>query len=769
MKTLILAVAIVFGLASNGWAEAAVTLTTLRQITGLTNAQAANGLPVAFEATVTHKVDYLLFVQDEGAGIYVSPPKDTVLIPGDRVLIQGKTAASFNPIVVSKSISVLRHGQLPKPVPATYDELIRVQHDCMLVSIRGVVRAADNGDPHRHFAFLQIQTIGGYIIVLAQGDYTAEKLQELLDAEVEITGVAGGQFDGKMQIVGVILNVSSPANIRILKHAAASPWALPLTPMDLVITNYRDRGTQRVRVHGTITYYQPGSSVVLQDGAKSLWISTKTQGPLLVGDVVDATGFPDAHNDFLGLARGEILDSHIQSPIAPFVTTRKVLAESHHIIDLVNVEGQVVSEARGATQDEYHLTADGQIFTAVFRHPSANSAAIPPMKRIPVSAKVRVTGICITEDANPFPGEVPFDILMRSPADIEVVAGPSLINTRNLLVALGALLILVFVVVLRGWVLERKVHRQTAIMSTRAEVEANLERQRSRILEDINESRPLAEVLVQIAAMVSYALEGAPCWCEVAGNEPLGECPRDLLKLRIVRESIDARVGRALGTIFAALDPDTPPIDRESAVLRNGARLATLAIETRRLYSDLRRRSEYDLLTDIPNRFALERFIETQIEEARRSTRILGLIYIDLDKFKLINDTFGHRAGDTYLQQAALRMSGQLMGRDILSRLGGDEFAALVSLDRGLNDLDIIVARLASCFDAPFSIEGHVIVGSASIGVALYPNDGVTKDALLNAADAAMYEVKRSKRQAEDSPDRSAKNGSQVHTPLLTI
>ncbi|MGB8730665.1 MAG: hypothetical protein WCC99_05410, partial [Candidatus Sulfotelmatobacter sp.] len=67
MKTLILAVAIVFGLASNGWAEAAVTLTTLRQITGLTNAQAANGLPVAFEATVTHKVDYLLFVQDEGA------------------------------------------------------------------------------------------------------------------------------------------------------------------------------------------------------------------------------------------------------------------------------------------------------------------------------------------------------------------------------------------------------------------------------------------------------------------------------------------------------------------------------------------------------------------------------------------------------------------------------------------------------------------------------------------------------------------------------
>jgi diguanylate cyclase (GGDEF)-like protein len=127
------------------------------------------------------------------------------------------------------------------------------------------------------------------------------------------------------------------------------------------------------------------------------------------------------------------------------------------------------------------------------------------------------------------------------------------------------------------------------------------------------------------------------------------------------------------------------------------------------------------------------------------------LIYIDFDKFKPINDTFGHHVGDLYLQEVALRMSHQLLGRDMLARLGGDEFAALVSLHHGLNDLDKIFARLAACFDAPFFIEGHVIKGSASIGVALYPENGATKDALLNAADAAMYEVKKSKRQVEDS------------------
>ena len=127
------------------------------------------------------------------------------------------------------------------------------------------------------------------------------------------------------------------------------------------------------------------------------------------------------------------------------------------------------------------------------------------------------------------------------------------------------------------------------------------------------------------------------------------------------------------------------------------------------------------------------------------------MIYLDLDKFKPINDNFGHHVGDVYLQQVALRMNDQLLGGDMLARLGGDEFAALVSLQRGRSDLNKIVARLESCFDAPFVIEGHIIKGSASIGTAIYPEDGATKDALLNASDAAMYETKNGKRQTEKS------------------
>ena len=230
----------------------------------------------------------------------------------------------------------------------------------------------------------------------------------------------------------------------------------------------------------------------------------------------------------------------------------------------------------------------------------------------------------------------------------------------------------------------------------------------------------------------------------------MGDCLPEPHGLRIAHANVDSRSGPALGALFVALPPETPPAAREDKALSNGARLATLAIETRRLYSDLRRRSEFDLLTDIYNRFSLHKRLDVLIQEAG-SGGIFGLIYLDLDKFKPINDTFGHHVGDSFLQEVAMRMNDQLLGGDMLARLGGDEFAALVSLQRGRSDLNRIVDRLQGCFDAPFVIEGHTIKGSASIGTAVYPEDGATKDALLNAADDAMYAAKNSKRQITDS------------------
>jgi diguanylate cyclase (GGDEF)-like protein len=457
-----------------------------------------------------------------------------------------------------------------------------------------------------------------------------------------------------------------------------------------------------------------------------------------VGDVVDATGFPEAHNGFLALTRAEIQDSGVQAPIAPFATTRKQLTESRHIIDLVSLEAQVVTEARGGTQDEYDLTADGQLFTAIYRHP-ADHSPLPPMKTIPIGSRVHVTGICITEDSNPFNSGVGFDILMRNFDDIAVVAKPSLVNLHNLILALSLMALVVVAVAGWGSMLKRKVGQQTATLASMAQ----FEQRRSRILEKINGSDPLDSVLDEITALVSSMLDGAPCRCEIAGKEHGDDSTHPGAEGRI-QVQIAGHDGAILGSMIAVLDP-LGPGRRQLEAITMGARLAALAIETRQLYSDLRRRSEFDLLTDVPNRFAMEKFMNLQIEEARQSGGTLGLIYIDLDKFKPINDTYGHHVGDLYLQEVARRMNRQLLGTDMLARLGGDEFAAMVLLKHGRPDLEAILARLQSSFDAPFVIEEHSIQGAASFGFALYPEDGATKDSLLSAADAAMYAAKKTR------------------------
>ncbi len=758
MKRWVLAISIFAGWSATVWAASPAPLTSVRAIRALSNAEANKGIPVAFEATVTFfsKPGNVLFVQDDGIGMYVFPKTD-LLLPGDRIFVRGKTEGSFDPIVISESIAVLRHGTPPKPVPATFDELIHFQQDCLLVTVRGIIRAADKTDPYENsnISIIQLLTDGGSILVVATG-ITAEQRRELLDSEVEVTGVAGGQFDGKMQVHGVQINVDSASEIKVIKPASTNPWSLPLTPMDKVITHSRVMDqSQRVRVHGTVTYFQSGSSVVLQDGAKSLWIETQTRDGFQLGDVVDATGFPEAHNGFLALSQAEIQDSHIQAPVTPYLTTPKVLAGSHNIIDLVSVEGQLMTAARGASQDEFALTVDGQPFSAVYRHPLVNGAAtplkLPSMKRIAIGSRVRVTGICVTEDANPFNGQVSFEILMRTPEDIAIIARPSLLNMRNLLILVGILIAIVFAAGVRGWVLERNMRRQTVVMKANAEAEAELERRRSSILEDINGVRPLTEIIEEIAAMVSFGLKDVPCWCETSDGSVLGLRPPEADKLRIVRKAIAARSGPPLGTIHAGFDPVAPQEETELETLSVGGRLVTLAIESRQLHAELTRRSEFDLLTDIPNRFALEKFISSRIEEAGRVHRTLGLIYIDLDKFKPINDTYGHRAGDLYLKEVAARMNKQLLGGDMLARLGGDEFAALVTLHNGSSDLDSIVARLSHCFDDPFEIKGIFIRGTASIGFALFPTDAGTIDGLLSAADAAMYRVKNERRKIAEA------------------
>ncbi len=156
-------------------------------------------------------------------------------------------------------------------------------------------------------------------------------------------------------------------------------------------------------------------------------------------------------------------------------------------------------------------------------------------------------------------------------------------------------------------------------------------------------------------------------------------------------------------------------------------------------------RSEFDLLTDVQNRFAMEKALGAMIQTARETAGIFGLIYIDLNKFKQVNDQHGHLVGDLYLREVSRRMKRQLRPSDVLARLGGDEFAVLVSEVRNRDEVEEIRARLESCFDEPFIGDGFLLQGTASFGVALYPEDADTADGLLRGADSAMYVAKQTR------------------------
>jgi Diguanylate cyclase, GGDEF domain len=618
---------------------------------------------VAFEATVTYfrGYDHLLFVQDGGFAIFVRPPADEKLIPGDRVLVRGTTQESYRPIVVSNSITRLYHGTLPGSVPADFDELIRVQHDCMLITVRGVVRAADmviNSGAGITNVRLQLEADGGHF----QADVNSQDefaLSEFLDAEVEVTGADSGEFDNKMQRIGVKVQVSTLADIRILKPSSDPPWSLPVTSMDQVLNSYHVHDvSQRVLVHGTITYYQPGSAIVLQDGNRSLWIATNSRAPLRVGDIAFATGFPDAHGGQLTLSDGEVKDSRVLAPVVPLSATWEQLAfwnvdkPNGHQFDLVSVDGQVVTEVREESQEEFVLAAGDRLFTAIYRFPSAVDWHIA-MMQVPRGARVRVTGICLIVDPNTSNKgrDVPFKILLRSADDIAVVANPTWLNLRHLILVVGILLLAVIALSVRAWLVERGARRQIAAM-------AYLERRRSKILEHINASGPLAEALERITELVSASLNGAPCWCQIVDGAKLGNRPPQMAapSLRVVERPIPSRVGARLGVIFAAFAARSKPRPAEIEALDLAAGLATLAIETTRLYSDLVHRSEFDLLTDVENRFSLERCLDEQIQAARQSAGVFGLLYVDLDRFKQVNDNCGHHVGDLYQQEAAQRM-----------------------------------------------------------------------------------------------------------------
>ena len=175
-------------------------------------------------------------------------------------------------------------------------------------------------------------------------------------------------------------------------------------------------------------------------------------------------------------------------------------------------------------------------------------------------------------------------------------------------------------------------------------------------------------------------------------------------------------------------------------------RAQTDAVTTAIALDDMAQAAERDPLTQLPNRLLLLDRFSHAIAGAKRHGTQLALLFIDLDAFKPINDTHGHAVGDAVLKHVAACLSATVRSADTVSRHGGDEFLVLLTDVSQPADAALAASKLLAAVGAPFAVGDQRLALTASIGIALYPDDGDAPPALIQRADAAMYRAKRDKR-----------------------
>jgi diguanylate cyclase (GGDEF)-like protein len=164
--------------------------------------------------------------------------------------------------------------------------------------------------------------------------------------------------------------------------------------------------------------------------------------------------------------------------------------------------------------------------------------------------------------------------------------------------------------------------------------------------------------------------------------------------------------------------------------------------ELKRSREQLRFLAHHDALTGLPNRSLFRGRLEQSIHRAARHGVQIALLFLDLDRFKVVNDTLGHPVGDALLKQVATRLSEGVRASDTLARLGGDEFVVIFEDLRGPNEAAALARRLLALFTQPFDVAGRELFLSLSIGISIYPLDGPDTDTLIRHADIAMYRAK---------------------------
>lgn len=471
-------------------------LNTAAAVRGLTVAQAQQSMHVRLRGVVTFFDEKLFsrFIQDETAGIYLQYSAATPgLVPGQIVEVEGySSSGEYAPVLVPEQVRVTGLGELPAPTMVTYEQLASGKEDSQFVEIEGIVRSVHLPEGSQYH-LIEIATGGGRLSVYA-GHLPVKSVEKLLDSTVRVRGVCSTRFNHQRQLFAIRLMVPRPEDLVIEIPSPANPFAITARPIaSLLQFDPQESYGHRVKVSGTLIYYEPGKLLYLQAGEQGVEVQTSVREPLRLGDQVEALGFASQgeYTPILQDASFRMLASG--TPLAAANITINEALKGKYDSRLITLKAKLLDRALHGSERYLILQEGGLVFQADLK----SAEGLDVFAGLANGSQVAVTGVCKIDPGEWQAGEEwrakSFRVELRSAADVVVLQSPPWWTLKKLLWIAGGLGLIAlaafgWVMVLRRQVAERSRQLEMQIQERqRAERGREIEQERARVAHDLHD------------------------------------------------------------------------------------------------------------------------------------------------------------------------------------------------------------------------------------------------------------------------------------------
>lgn len=749
-------------------------LRTIHDVFKLSKAEAALGYPIQLDAVITYSdAEWgLLFVQDSTGVTFIDVHSRNEKFPqGTHVRISAVSSSGDDgPAIGLTKILVVGKGVLPPPVELSVARLATGEGESYRVATEGILHPCER-DWHR-VCFRLYDGQNKVWVMAPQQESPASR--RLIGAIVRVQGLAGRHVDPDLNRMGTRVYINDISDIGVDSPSApASPSTITLIG-GLRAADADERFADQTHLRGTVTWQSPGL-FTLRDDTGTAFVRTSNAVSIRTGSSVDAIGFLSHGPLGLELSDAEIRPASGQaqsSDPAPIQVTAAEIIRHSLNGRRVRLKARLVGQSADPTEFVYQLEEGTQRFKAVLLRNNATHEIVGLSR----DSVLEVTGVALIHAGkSEWPG--PLLILVESPNDIVVRSGIGWLTFRRGLMILGLMVLCIALPLIWVSALHRTVRRQTATIRARLESELHLETKYSRLVERnlaaVFSWRPDGEIVDCNPAFVrmlgfesAEKLVGRSCHDfqvdpgqRVALCDTLQEKPLSNQKVSLRRDD---------GTIVHLLMNITPVRTAEGMIYETTAIDVTLL---RNNQAELQRAKDAavfeslnDPLTGLPNRKLLMDTLSSLVSVTHDNAGMIALLYLDLDGFKLVNDSLGHTVGDALLVQVAARLRSWMREGDMLARLGGDEFVAIMHAIHAREEAIMLAEKLLEDVSSAFEVKGHHLAVGASIGISVFPDDAANAEELIQRADSAMYVGKR------EGKNRvtcfTPEIGSQVHERL---